>query len=334
MSPDALPSRACGGMLIAAGEKASMGSRCVITAEEHESLAQQVRRAAMNNWWAATTLVDRLYFGYFLGLGAAIAAMGPPSWPDFLLLHAVAMLALGVLIIASRNSQLARFLHDWYPLGAFIVCFEEIARLSFLFAPHWQDAYLLDLEARIFAVPPTEWLSRLASPLVTEALEFGYFSYFLLLIIVGGVLYRRDDDRPFRRIMAASVISYFICYLVYLVWPTEGPGHTLAATEVARNGGVFHSLVLLIQRHAGVHGNAFPSSHVAAGVVALVFAWRYAPRLGAWLTPVVALLCVGAVYDGYHYVSDVVAGIAVGFVVALPFAHRAIGNGESANANC
>jgi membrane-associated phospholipid phosphatase len=47
-------------------------------------------------------------------------------------------------------------------------------------------------------------------------------------------------------------------------------------------------------------------------MVPLVFAWRYARPLGALLTPLVVLLCVGAVYDRYHYVSDVSAGIALG----------------------
>jgi membrane-associated phospholipid phosphatase len=47
-----------------------------------------------------------------------------------------------------------------------------------------------------------------------------------------------------------------------------------------------------------------------------MFAWRYAPRLAAWLTPLVVLLCFGAVYDGYHYASDVIAGVVVGIVVA------------------
>jgi len=50
--------------------------------------------------------------------------------------------------------------------------------------------------------------------------------------------------------------------------------------------------------------------------VTLAFAWRYAPRLGIWLTPLVALLCIGAVYDGYHYASDVIAGALVAILVA------------------
>ncbi len=75
-------------------------------------------------------------------------------------------------------------------------------------------------------------------------------------------------------------------------------------------------MVQLIQSNAGVHGNAFPSVHVAGGVVSLFFAWKYAPKLGLALTPLVFLLCIGAVYDRYHYVSDVIAGLEVGIIAS------------------
>jgi membrane-associated phospholipid phosphatase len=281
-------------------------------------LAAQARAASRR---AALPLnpVDRLYAGYFLGIGVLIFALHQrvPAWPTFLVLHAACLALVLLLAAAARRDPVCNFLHDWYPLVAFIVCFEEVARLSFLFVDGWQDAWLLALEARLFPVPPTVWLQQFASPLFTELMELGYFSYFALLMIVGGVLYGRADRRPFRQVMTASVLSYFFCYAVFLLFPTEGPAHTLAALHtVALHGGPFHWAVLEIQRLGGVHGNAFPSSHVAAGVVALIFAWRYAPRLGAALTPLVLLLCAGAVYDGYHYLSDVVAGVVVGGLAA------------------
>ena len=65
-----------------------------------------------------------------------------------------------------------------------------------------------------------------------------------------------------------------------------------------------------------MHGNAFPSAHVAGALPPLIFAWRHAPRLGAVVTLLVALMGLGAVYDGYHYASDVVAGVAVGAAAA------------------
>jgi membrane-associated phospholipid phosphatase len=96
----------------------------------------------------------------------------------------------------------------------------------------------------------------------------------------------------------------------------EGPAHTLRhLVGPPPFEGPFHALVRLVQR-AGVHGNAFPSAHVAGALPPVIFAWRHAPRLGAALTLLVALMGPGAVYDGYHYASDVVAGIAVGAVAA------------------
>jgi len=233
-------------------------------------------------------------------------------------INVVCLVVIRLLQLWAKRSVVGEFLHDWYPLGMFIVCFEEVSRLSFLVRDGWQDRYILALESRLFSVPPTVWLGRHGSWWLTEILEIGYFSYFVLLMIVGGVLYARADKRPFRQVMDATVFAYLVCYLVFIFFPTEGPAHTLGAQhDFPLPGGPFHWVVQLIQRNAGVHGNAFPSAHVAGGVVALFFAWKYVPRLGLALTPLVILLCLGAVYDRYHYVSDVIAGIVVGVGASL-----------------
>jgi membrane-associated phospholipid phosphatase len=51
----------------------------------------------------------------------------------------------------------------------------------------------------------------------------------------------------------------------------------------------------------------------------LTFAYRYLPKVAPWLLFPILLMCVGAVYDGYHYASDVVGGAIVGILVALVF---------------
>lgn len=266
-------------------------------------------------------LTDRIYISFLVLLTIALLTHPPRVENPWALVAVNLGCLVGIcgLIRWAERSVVGQFLHDWYPLAMFIVCFEEVSRLSFLVRDRWQDPYILAMESRFFAVPPTVWLGRHGSGLVTEFLEIGYFSYFVLLMIVGGVLYARADRRPFRQVMDATVVSYLLCYVAFILFPTEGPAHTLASQQdfVLPGGGPFHWMVGLIQKNAGVHGNAFPSAHVAGGVVALFFAWKYAPRLGVALTPLVVLLCVGAVYDRYHYVSDVVAGVAVGLVPAL-----------------
>jgi hypothetical protein len=99
----------------------------------------------------------------------------------------------------AKRWRVGEFLHDWYPLGMLVVCFEEVSQLSFLVREDWQDHYILAVESGVFSVPPTVWLGQHGSWLLTEVLEIGYFSYLVILMIVGGVFYARKDKRPFRQ---------------------------------------------------------------------------------------------------------------------------------------
>jgi membrane-associated phospholipid phosphatase len=267
------------------------------------------------NVWRRANFTDRMYLGYFVGLGLLILLLRHrvPGWPVFLTTHLVFIALVVLLVLTARRLQ---FAHAWYPLLMPLLTFQEVAKLNFLLVDHWRDEHLLTLEAWLFRDPPTVWLGRFASPLVTEILELGYVSYFFLLILVAGMLYRRGDKAPFFGVMAATVLGYMLCYIVFITFPTEGPAHTLRHLHtVPLTGGPFHAIVTFVQ-NAGVHGNAFPSAHVAGAVVPLLFAWRYAPALAAWMTPLVLLLCVGAVRDRYHYASDIVGGILVGAAAA------------------
>jgi membrane-associated phospholipid phosphatase len=263
---------------------------------------------------------DRAYLVYFAVVSGLILVRWRhvPGAATLLLVNAVCIAIIFALVQLAPRSPNWAFLHDWYPVAMPIVTFEQVSRLSLTLRSGWQDHYILNLESHLFPIPPTVWLGQHATGWTTELVEIGYFSYFVLLMIVAGTLYVRADRRPFRQTMDASVLSYLLCYVVFILFPTEGPAHTLAAKYqfALPGGGPFHWVVLLIQKHAGVHGNAFPSAHVAGGLVAVIAAWRFAPKLGAALTPLMILLCVGAVYDRYHYASDVVAGLVFGAVPA------------------
>ena len=265
--------------------------------------------------WRRAAFADRLYVAYFVGLSALVVLQRHriPDWPAFLALHVAGLCVVAGGVQASRRLP---WLHAWYPVLMPLATFPEIARLNLMFADAWRDAPLLAAEAWLFPEPPTFWLRRIVPPLVAELLQIGYLSYFLLLVIVAGVLWHRGQDAPFRGVIAASVLAYMLCYVVFLAAPMEGPVHTLRhLTGPPPFDGPFHALVRLVQR-AGVHGNAFPSAHVAGALPPLIFAWRHLPRLGAVVTLLVALMGLGAVYDGYHYASDVVAGVAVGAAAA------------------
>ena len=66
--------------------------------------------------------------------------------------------------------------------------------------------------------------------------------------------------------------------------------------------------------------NVFPSGHVMVTCVCLLLAWSEDRRLFFWLLPVGLGVFVSTVYCRYHYVINVIAGLAL----ALPM--PALGN--------
>jgi hypothetical protein len=221
---------------------------------------------------------DRLLLTYFTGLALAIAIRRHrvPGWPSYIALHVLLVGAIAALVWWARRagdgptpSKRAPHIHAWYPLAVPLIAFPEAALL--------QDRYILAFEAAVFGAPPTVWLGQFDWWLFSELLQLGYLSYFLFLPVVAAVLYSRPDGTPFFRVMAATTLGYVICYVIFVVFPTEGPAHTLRALHSQPlPGGPLYSAVLFVQR-AGTHGNAFPSAHVVGAVVPVIFAWRYVP---------------------------------------------------------
>jgi membrane-associated phospholipid phosphatase len=266
-------------------------------------------------FWDRTQFTDRLYLAWFLGLAALIAWHRDrvEAWPALVGSQIAAGAVIAALAAAAPRLRAA---HAWYPLLVPLFTFPVVAELNLMLVPDWQDAPVLALEGWLFPEPPTVWLPRVVPVPLAEVFRAGYLSYFLLLLVVAGVFWRSGEEAPFRGVIAASVLAYLVCYVIFLAWPMEGPAHTLrhlSTDPIA--GGPVRALVRLVQR-AGVHGNAFPSAHVAGALPPLVYACVYRPRLGAVIVVAVVLMGLGAVHDGYHYASDIVAGAAVGGVAA------------------
>src|SRR5215469_1850851 len=275
------------------------------------------------------SLTDRIYVTVHVALTFVVCVRygAVPHWPWYVAWNAVAIVVILLLAPIRNGGFVWEFVHDWLPTIFFVTVFEEVSYLSLVLRGAWQNPILIAWEAAVFAVPPAEWLRRYSSPWLTEPLAFGYLSFYLLYLAVGGVFWEwRERPRftgAFRRMTDALSVGYSLCYATYLLFPTRSPLHNegpIAST--ASSGGLFHFLVRTIQSDAGVHGNAFPSAHIMLAVVVLVFAWRYLPRAAPWILVCVLLMCTGAVYDGYHYALDVIAGAAIGLPVGRAFLAR------------
>ena len=113
--------------------------------------------------------------------------------------------------------------------------------------------------------------------------------------------------------MTATTPAHYAVYVIALLLPIESPYFSLASLNTKPLvGGPFTATIELVERFGRVHGAAFPSAHVAGSMVAIWAAARYRRGLFWACLLFFAGMCVATVYGRYHYVADVLAGIAVG----------------------
>lgn len=271
-------------------------------------------------------LCDRIYFAVHAALILLVCVEHErvQHWPVYVAWNIVALVAIVALAGQRHRGTGWEFAHDWLPSLFFVTVFEEVSLLSLAIRGHWQNPHLVALESALFAVPPVLWMHARATPHIRELLEFGYAAFYPLYPTVGGIFWfmrKRPSYRgAFRRLTDALSIGYLLCYATYLLFPTQSPANALARTSLnPEPQGLFSSVVSFIQRHGGVHGNAFPSAHIMLAFVVLIFAYRHLPRAAPWLLIPVLLMCAGAVYDGYHYATDVIAGALLGLTIGLMY---------------
>ncbi|MGC2333642.1 MAG: phosphatase PAP2 family protein [Candidatus Acidiferrales bacterium] len=227
------------------------------------------------------------------------------------------LLAAGVVYLACRaarsRSELMRFARHWYPLPLYIFFFEELQGLVHAIFSGWFDRWLVAFDYALTGVHPSVWLARFASPALNDFAQFAYMTYFLNLVILPAILYASRERLAFWTVMVSTAIANYSIYTIAILLPIESPYYSLAALErKPLNGGYCTALIGFIERFGRVHGAAFPSAHVAGSMVAVLAAWRYRRWLFWVCLPFFVCMCVATVYGRYHYVADVLAGLAVG----------------------
>jgi membrane-associated phospholipid phosphatase len=283
--------------------------------------------------WAACGAFEWIALGY-LALSWVLIAIFSENLAYPMRLIGMQVFAAGVILILCRMETRAaglrawnkdrnicptvaqRFWHfwrHWYPHLFFLLCFEEMGKLVHLVSPGWQDAKLIAFDQCLTGVNPALWLERFAHPALNEFMQFAYLTYFVYLLIVGGLLYYQRDRKGYWSVMTYSAIGYVLGYVISMFFPVQSPWFSMAGMwhgELV--GGPLTALVNLIEKCGRVHGAAFPSQHVAGAVAALWGAWRHRRWLVWVFLPFVLCMCVSTVYVRNHYVADVFGGMVTG----------------------
>ena len=299
--------------------------------EARESVLLRVPRILQNELveaWRACGVFEWIALGYMALSSGLIAIFARNLAHALRLVVAQAFVSFSILAlsrIAATSEQRAivsgqtfstRFWHfwrHWYPHLFFLFCFEELAKLVHLVNPGWQDAKLIAFDYWLTGVHPALWLEQFSTPARNDFFQFAYLTYFTYLLIVGGVLYWRRDWEAYWATMTYSAAGYAIGYCIAMFFPIESPWFAMAGMwHGDLQGGAVTATINFIEHFGRVRGAAFPSEHVAGSVAALWGAWRHRRWLFWTLLPLALCMCVSTVWGRYHYVADVLAGVATG----------------------
>jgi membrane-associated phospholipid phosphatase len=233
----------------------------------------------------------------------------------YLTIHVAMALGIAWLSRAAARSphRALRFARHWYPLPLYIFFFEELEGLVHVIFPGWFDGWLISFDYNLVGVYPSVWLARFAGPVVNDFMQFAYMTYFLYLVILPAILYSQRERLAYWTVMVSTAVAHYSVYVIAVLLPIESPYHALVSfREKPLTGGPFTATIDVIERFARVHGAAFPSAHVAGSMVAILASWRYRRWLFWTCLPFFLSMCIATVYGRYHYIADVLAGIAVG----------------------
>lgn len=230
------------------------------------------------------------------------------------------------------------FLRHFYPVLLYAGFFAETGHLNQMFVQGYLDPVVIDWDQRLFGFQPSlAFMEKLPLLFVSEIFYAAYFSYYVMIGGVGLTLYLRDRRQFFHYVSVVSFVFY-ICYLLYIFLPIIGPlvffraipGYHLPANleslaaaahyPAAVKSGVFYQIMKWVYDVFEAPGAAIPSSHVAIALCTVYFSFRYIRAIRWFHLCVAVLLCLATVYCRYHYVSDVLAGVATAFLL-IPIAN-------------
>ncbi len=234
----------------------------------------------------------------------------------FTAFHVAVILLLAYLPKLPQNKYLD-FLRYWNPIIIIPINFTELHFLVHTINPVDMDAALIAIDKAIFGVNPTVWLERLTNPVLTEYFQIVYSTFYFLPIILAVLLYRSERLEEFDFFALIMVYGFYLSYIGYFLVPAVGPRFTLDHLQSFPLKGLFFTEIIrhVLDSLENIQRDAFPSGHTAMTFLTMYYAAKYHKKYFYVLLIIGSSLILSTVYLRYHYVADVLGGIAMACIV-------------------
>ena len=261
---------------------------------------------------------DLSYLLLPLGFSAAFGAI--MYFSGVLLDSPTSVLLLALTPVVGAAGLRWREWRAWLALIMAAMSYEALAGLIDSVADAGKVLSLLNIDRYLWGFNFTGWFqSTLSSAALTDIMALLY-QVLMPVVIVASLFIWRRNSHVFGRFVTAVLLTTYAALVTFLLFPTDPPWLSGAATNLLRTSGLGSNPTVLAPLAVLFEPNrfaAFPSRHTAYMVICAYFLLKVDGRIGR----VTVLLTVGVLlstlYLGQHYLVDLLAGSAYAILPCL-----------------
>jgi membrane-associated phospholipid phosphatase len=217
-----------------------------------------------------------------------------------------------IFVVGSLKSA-ASTLREWAPIAFFIPAYAWMADL--IGTPVGRDSIIASFDRALFlGHDPLDLLQAIIVKPLNEWAAFSYSFYGVMYPLCLGALLVSGGRAGLRTGVTALSLGFAVTFISYTLIPVKGPVLS-RAFDVPLDFYIIEDLKIAMMDQTRITWDCFPSFHTAGSVLMSWACWRHSRRV-FWATlPMVITIPFACVYLRYHYVTDVLAGLALAFVI-------------------
>jgi len=279
-------------------------------------------------------------FLIFISFISLINYRSIPQWNIIIIVNII--LAIIIIQIVSlyesqtelrkKHLNLIRFLRYWYPMFMILFCFKTIYYIMMGLTPVIHDDLLIKIDFLIFGFNPTMVLKSISHPLITEFLQIIYALFYMMPVIFALELFLWHRYQELKFVTLVILFGFYLSFIGYLVLPAIGPRFILHDFYNLNNDlpGLWFTNFLrdLVNLGESIPKNtqnvelfaqrdAFPSGHTIIILLIVYLSRKIKSNSFYFYFPYSILMIFATVYLRYHYVVDLIGGLAFAILTIL-----------------
>lgn len=225
-----------------------------------------------------------------------------------------------------KNKSFLKIIRYWYGVAAILYIFKQDYVIINSLKPDDWDLVFIKMDFAIFGVNPTQWAYRFANPHLTEFLQIVYIYYYPMIVVFGLELYLWHRYKEFKYTIFVLFFSFFFSYLLYILFPANGPRFHLhefysISTQLP---GLFLTEPIRAFINFGesippgvanpqdyVQRDAMPSLHTITAFLIMWLSWKFRSKSFYFYLPYFICMVCATIYLRYHYAVDIFGGLLV-----------------------